>query len=216
MTQIEITHFLNPHQFWFRYSKCDGDKHVQRIEYELAQSIPVKMDANNTRVGDIVAMNWTARRKWIRACVDHVDDANGRLIVWAMDYGRPICTSFTLISSIETELKELCGQPVMGIHFGGIYGVRPKIAQKICVSIRVEYITFRLTEEFGWHFSLISCEFYIAITARKQSHRSMEPQFDPTIRKDPRKCYIPICQTIRVQWTHFRRFGSGKHQTARM
>lgn len=138
MALIEITHFLNPHQFWFKYSdapKCDAEERVRRIEQELAQSIPVAMDARNARVGDVVAMHWTERAKWIRVCVDRVDETDGRAIVWAIDYGRPMRTPFALISSIEDELKELCGQPSSAIHFGGIYGVQPKATRTICVSI---------------------------------------------------------------------------------
>lgn len=142
MASIQITHFKNPHTFWFKYLQSNNDEQVQRIEYELRESIPCPIDKQNCHIGEIIAIRWIERGKWIRACIDQIDSEHEEVIVWAIDYGEPIRAPIAQTSSIEAEIKELCKTTKSSVCVGGVYGIMPQTKRSVSIQIIRRVISF--------------------------------------------------------------------------
>lgn len=131
--QIHITHVVNPHRFWFKYSDAPG-KNSDEIENVLQKY--AKENGNRVKVKNqekyrseiIVGVFWESKQKWIRAEVDVADestDFENAIIVWAIDYGFPMKTSLDLVIILSNELKKLCYDMPTDLIQGGIYGIMP-------------------------------------------------------------------------------------------
>lgn len=95
---VEITHFINPHVFWYR--KCN---HIDREfvhyendlqQYALRERERLSSQSNSQReaikCGDRVVVYFVEWSKWLRCSVDVVDCHYEKCILWAIDYGIPI------------------------------------------------------------------------------------------------------------------------------
>lgn len=124
MSLIEITHFVNPHLFWFKYKKQDlsFQEKIKSFETRLANNIPVK-HPERIKTDDVIALNWISKNKWIR--VNVLARENPKLIVWAIDYGIPIITTFDLIAKLDSDLERECRATESPVSMGGVYGILP-------------------------------------------------------------------------------------------
>lgn len=124
MSVIEITHFINPHLFWFKYKEQDPSfqEKIKSLETRLANNIPVK-HPERIKTNDVVALNWISKNKWIRVYVNARE--NAKLIVWAIDYGIPIITTFDLIAKLDSDLRRECLETESSVSMGGVYGILP-------------------------------------------------------------------------------------------
>ena len=114
---IEITHFINPHLFWFKLKNSTNDvrDHLEtRIEEYVGQKADVK-----PIVGNIVAVYHSESQKWIRAEVDVV--CTDGLILWAIDYGFPMSTKNRFIRPLSYDLR----QNIENVFVGGIANIVP-------------------------------------------------------------------------------------------
>lgn len=123
---IEITYFVNPHLFWFKYADETVNKTVQMIETNLKSYVKRKSSSENEifRVGHMVAVYIVAEQKWIRGKLIQIESNNEYLIVWATDYGYPIKTTSNLVASINDWQREML-EHESPIICGAIYGIRP-------------------------------------------------------------------------------------------
>lgn len=154
MARIEITNFINPHQFWFKYADVKNPQ-VDRIERELAHSWPLVVNPKDARVGEIIAVNWLERGKWIRVCIDKIEDDGKHLNVWAIDYAEPIRVRIAQTSLIEDDIKELCETSKSSICLGAVYGVMP---DTVSVFVSIDFFVSKLwkcikCERFFFYFS---------------------------------------------------------------
>lgn len=96
--EINITHIINPHMFWFRYAASnDSNDALYQVESRLLKYVhktgaialfPTGYDAKN---GEIVLVQ--RNNKWIRGMIDYTIDPNSaeqkykNYIVWSIDDG---------------------------------------------------------------------------------------------------------------------------------
>lgn len=132
-TQIEITHIINAHRFWFKYIN-KPDPNVTIIEsaldkYVLENSEDVYADRSNGkyRHESIVAVYLVSKKKWVRAEVDATGEPaeEDEIIVWATDYGMPVKSKLDLVVLLNNELKKTCYQTPSSIVQGGIINIMP-------------------------------------------------------------------------------------------
>lgn len=123
---IEITHVVNPHQFYFKY-KNQTENIVSRIEQQLLHYV----SANITEMcasqsvgrcfkGDYVGVHAISKSKWIRAVIDVHENDENEVIAWAIDYGFPIKTELNSVIILNDELKKVCQTTESPIVKGGI------------------------------------------------------------------------------------------------
>lgn len=127
---IEITHFVNPHNFWFKYIKESADFHERNIEIKLTQ-YAAKFHQNDRRrkkltVHDHVAVYYFNQKKWIRAAIEKLLN-DSTIIVWAIDYGIPMECSAELVITLPEELEQICSDYKTSIIHGGVYGIMPAV-----------------------------------------------------------------------------------------
>lgn len=132
--QIEFTHVVNPHLFWYKH-KNYLDAKSANIEDAITNYVKEKGDqirANNTngnyRLDRSVAVYLGNLKKWVRAEIDVADDeltGANELIVWATDYGIPVKTTLDLVAVLSPDLKRRCIETSSAVFKGGIYGIMP-------------------------------------------------------------------------------------------
>lgn len=90
--KIQITHFVNPHLFYFKTAK--SSEQLVKLENRIVDEVKNTPSDKNFRPekGDIVAFLNRGKHldKWIRAIVDHISEfttKEARYILWAIDYG---------------------------------------------------------------------------------------------------------------------------------
>lgn len=125
---VTITHFINPHLFWFKTVESDRAEHVhvlKSIEDTLDQLFKNKPLCDNQlrpQIGDKVAVNFIAWNKYIRAeILQKAEFQQEEYIVWAIDYGFPLLTKKDYLRYLPTNLSNNLGH----IQMGGISGIYP-------------------------------------------------------------------------------------------
>ncbi|XP_018800197.1 PREDICTED: uncharacterized protein LOC108975864 [Bactrocera latifrons] len=129
---ISITHFINPHLFWYhKIDACSNDYHsIHRIEKELAEFYNNhkgwQQAIRRPQLNTLVAVKFLTWNKLIRARVDHIASygknvVEGQFIMWAVDYGFPFQTKADHIFRLPNKLTT----PVDYIRCGGLANVVP-------------------------------------------------------------------------------------------
>lgn len=134
LTQIQITHIINAHRFWFKYIN-KPDPNVETIEsaldkYEAENNEEdVYADRSNGkyRRESIVSVYLESKGKWVRAEVDATGEPakEDEIILWATDYGIPVKTKLDQVVLLNNELKKTCYQTPSSIVQGGICNIMP-------------------------------------------------------------------------------------------
>lgn len=140
---IEITHFINPHLFWYKIAGKSNESQKTVIEHNFSefakrcynQNCAKNFDAKIS-VSDNVAVYYLKEKKWIRATVDKFDPSEGSMILWADDYGIPLECSRNLVMTLDDELKLLCSKTKVHVYQGGIHGVIPaSYGLNVCIHL---------------------------------------------------------------------------------
>lgn len=93
---IRITHFVNPHQFYFKYEDDLFDPALIELEKQIHMCATAKRKQQSStkswelKKGDKVAVLSKAWTKWIRAEIDEiVEKLNGEIeyTLWSIDHG---------------------------------------------------------------------------------------------------------------------------------
>lgn len=91
--QIKITHYVSPHEFWFKYVDDDNDSAENEIQQRIERLANVSQNQYNYSplAGEIVIVHYCfgAANKFIRARVDvELKYSGGSVFVlWAIDEG---------------------------------------------------------------------------------------------------------------------------------
>lgn len=147
---INITHFVNPHLFWFK-NKNEQDDGVEELERTLKRYVAESGDRisaaknwDELKHEQYVAVRWL--KKWVRAEID-VYDENGaaigsnEAIVWITDYGYPLKISLDSMVLLSAELKQLCRSMRSAVIQAGIASIKP--AEKRVNVNKVLYSSFQ-------------------------------------------------------------------------
>lgn len=93
---ILITHYINPHMFWFRYesdfitneplSQLEASLNTYSIELSKRKA---QQGGYKAKIGEIVMVLHLGWQKWIRAHVDQIFEFydGHRYYMWAIDHG---------------------------------------------------------------------------------------------------------------------------------
>lgn len=90
---IAITHFINPHHFYFKIDDGLITEDLIHLENEILRHAKAHghgVSEFTPVVGNVLAFSYTPWNKWIRARVDTVIDylnQETKYILWALDYG---------------------------------------------------------------------------------------------------------------------------------
>ncbi|XP_054086503.1 putative ATP-dependent RNA helicase SoYb isoform X2 [Zeugodacus cucurbitae] len=129
---ISITHFINPHLFWYhKVDACSEDYHtILKIEKELGEYYNNRQGGTQAirrpQINELVAVKFLSWNKLIRARVDHIASfgknvLEGEFIMWALDYGFPFQTRADHIFRLPHKLTK----PVDYIRCGGLANIVP-------------------------------------------------------------------------------------------
>lgn len=129
---ISITHFINPHLFWYhRIDACSDDYYsILKIERELGEYYNNRQGCTQPirrpQLNDMVAVKFLSWNKLIRARVDYIASfgknvVEGEFIMWAVDYGFPFQTKVDHIFPLPNKLRT----PVDYIRCGGLANIVP-------------------------------------------------------------------------------------------
>lgn len=141
---ILITHFVNPHMFWFKYPKeILNNTDLIELEIKIQKYVSAvypkhrqrfnSSDNNNAYapcVDDIVAVLNCGWNKWVRASVEKVNENNGKIkniVLWSIDHGVPLVSSLEYIVPLDD--VSLSKAITNVVYLGGLYK-----------SIPVEYV----------------------------------------------------------------------------
>lgn len=123
---IHISHFINPHCFYFKFDEDLQDTDLQRLEDEI--KIFARSKVNETtelatiKHGDIVAAYEITWGKWMRAVVVSNLESLKRFQLWAIDHGRFFRAPHKHVHRLPPNLIDA---KVKGVCRGSIYGVCP-------------------------------------------------------------------------------------------
>lgn len=153
---IEITHFINPHQFWYKIAGKSNESQKIALEHRLSEFAKRCYNENCAKnfdakisVSDYVAVFYLNEKKWIRATVDKFNPSEGSMVLWADDYGIPMECSRNLVISLDDELKRLCLNTKVHVYQAGIYGVIPVSYQlNVCIHLTFTIIIIVQMEFF--------------------------------------------------------------------
>ncbi|KAM7346644.1 uncharacterized protein ACRADG_006487 isoform 2-T2 [Cochliomyia hominivorax] len=124
---VAVTHFINPHLFWYKTIKAPDEQfHVLTVceqkLLELYKNKPLCDNFMNPQIGDKVAVNFIAWNKFIRAKIlEKAEFQQEEYIVWAMDYGFPLLTKKDHLRTLPSNLQVDANH----IKVGGIANIYP-------------------------------------------------------------------------------------------
>lgn len=161
---IEITHFINPHLFWYKIAGKSNESQKTVIEQKLsafakryyseycAKNVDTKISVN-----DNVGVYYLNEQKWIRAIVDEFDRLEESMVLWAEDYGIPMKCSRNLVISLDDELQQLFSENSAEVYQAGIFGVMPA-SYKLNVRIHLTFKYLQKVHFFDYSsFSFLIC-----------------------------------------------------------
>lgn len=118
---IEITHFLNPNKFYFKYKYLDES--TEELQSQLNEFYETNYHSNRVHFNEL-KMNgkvaYFCTPNWIRCEIDKIIRLNNieTVILWSLDYGYPIrITSDIKIKRLTSEWNDI-PSPIMcgGLH----------------------------------------------------------------------------------------------------
>lgn len=125
---ITITHFINPHLFWYKTIESDNLDQalvLRNLEQSLDQLYKNKPHCYNQlrpQIGDKVAVNFIAWNKFIRAeILQKAEFQQEEYIVWVIDYGFPLLTKKEYLRHLPMNFRNVDSS----IQMGGISRVYP-------------------------------------------------------------------------------------------
>lgn len=131
---IYITHFFNPHHFWFKYVDENESNQVELCELDAKiHQYATKCRPSKKlswRIGDIIAAYNVTWNKWVRGKVENVievENGTPRYLLWAIDYGLPMNVIAIYTSPLPKELAEFKS---CSVYEGCSYGIMP--ATQVC------------------------------------------------------------------------------------
>lgn len=130
---IRITHYINPHNFWFKHESAylyNADE--QEFQLELIEFCENTFGRGNitsgvykpTQIGELVAVFYFQLGRWTRAKIDEIQqDLSGEVMcnVWAIDEGVPIKTSCRYLKPLPARF----GKMPSTVKHGGLKGILP-------------------------------------------------------------------------------------------
>lgn len=118
-TVIAVSHFINPHLFW--YHRVHDFHELTEVEQQLQTISSGKHVAYHPKLAEKVAVNFVAWNKIVRAEVLCEAKWLNEFIVWALDYGFPFRTKKEYIFRLPTEMM---GE-IDHIRRGGLANILP-------------------------------------------------------------------------------------------
>ncbi|XP_061388957.1 uncharacterized protein LOC133324087 [Musca vetustissima] len=127
---VAITHFINPHLFWYRkIGGPDDNFHALSTMEERLQILyrgKPATDRCRLVVGDIVAVNFVVWNKYIRAEILQIAELQQEeYIVWAIDYGFPLLTKRQHLRYLPEALANRIGH----VYRGGVANIQPAVLE---------------------------------------------------------------------------------------
>lgn len=128
---IRITHYINPHMFWFKYeTSFFGKSKLLELDSKLQQYYCEDNDVLSNRkyepqIDEMVGVFNFSWNRWIRAKVDYIIEgisAPPKYILWAIDYGVPLETNLRWIRQLP---EELAREQNDSVCFGGLSNIVP-------------------------------------------------------------------------------------------
>lgn len=136
---IHITHFVNPHHFWFKFiddNQDDLNDLDARIHAHATHLRKRNQKNMNWNIGDVIAAYHFPWNKWVRCKVENkieVLEGTPKYYLWAIDYGTPL----EVIGMHTTLLPdELANVNIQAVHEGSIYGIMP--AEQVCAACQID------------------------------------------------------------------------------
>lgn len=125
---VAVTHFINPHLFWYRkIGGPDDNFHILTLLEERLQTLyrcKPAIDRCRLDVGDIVAVNFVVWNKYIRAEILQKGELQQEeYIVWAIDYGFPLLSKREHLRYLPEALANRIGH----IYRGGVANIQPAV-----------------------------------------------------------------------------------------
>uniref|UniRef100_A0A1A9W0T4 Probable ATP-dependent RNA helicase spindle-E n=1 Tax=Glossina brevipalpis TaxID=37001 RepID=A0A1A9W0T4_9MUSC len=117
---IVVTHFINPHLFW--YYEIRDYPELQDVEQRL--QICKKIEARDfvlLKCGEKLAVNYMPWNKFIRAETLYEVKTEDEFIVWALDYGFPFRTKKGHVRRLPKEINDRIDR----IRCGGVANILP-------------------------------------------------------------------------------------------
>uniref|UniRef100_A0A1A9VI41 Tudor domain-containing protein n=1 Tax=Glossina austeni TaxID=7395 RepID=A0A1A9VI41_GLOAU len=119
---IAVTHFINPHLFWYR--NVHDFHELNQIEQQLQTWKNTARDiAYHPKLGEKVAVSFVAwnKVKVVRAEILCEVKWLNEFIVWALDYGFPFRTKIEFIHQLPKKMM----RQINHIHCGGLANILP-------------------------------------------------------------------------------------------
>lgn len=89
--QIKVTHYVSPHEFWFKYTDTEDESVEKEIEKRIQRLGNVSQYNHSPAIGEIVIVRccYGAVDKYIRARVDAElkYGKKSEFVLWAIDEG---------------------------------------------------------------------------------------------------------------------------------
>ena len=109
---IEITHFMNPNKFFFKYTYLN-DNSIEQMQMRLDEILNTNSHYNSTFFSELkenTKVAYFCKPNWIRCQVDKITIINNvqTVIMWSLDYGYPIrITSYKMIKHLPSEWHDI-------------------------------------------------------------------------------------------------------------
>lgn len=150
---IYVTHFINPHLFWFRYTQDymnnallkELERRMEESSRGLQQRIVYTRHGYQAIVGELVAVMHLKWVRWIRVQVDEIRTiAGGRKLycLWSIDYGVPIEADDKWIRPLPLALQRFF---VPSVYIGGIANILPSVIVSTVYRYVILLILFPMT-----------------------------------------------------------------------
>lgn len=130
---IYITHFENPHCFYFKFDEDLHDAGLQSLEDDITKYARCKLNDNaatapaKCEIRDTVAAFEASWGKWVRAEIRNNLTSLECYQLWAVDHGKAFRTAYKNVVPLPPDLSD---RKVKGARQGSIYGVLP--AKLVC------------------------------------------------------------------------------------
>ena len=114
---IEITHFMNPNKFFFKYTHLN-DNSIEKMQMELNEFYEMNCQSHRVHFNALRKNSKVAyfcKPNWIRCEIDKILELNNveTVLMWSLDYGYPICiTSDKKIKHLSSKFRHI-PSPIM-------------------------------------------------------------------------------------------------------
>lgn len=124
---INISYFLNPYCFYFKFDDDLHDSSLQSLEDKISKYACDEIKQNNNEkpsiaVGDVVVAYLIPWSKWVRAVVRCDFDRLKCYELWAIDHGKVFRAAYKNVVKLPESLAK---EEFAGIRRGSFYGVAP-------------------------------------------------------------------------------------------